>query len=526
MAGDRQPVEKMRAEHGEFPCPLERADKRQAILDAARAIARDKGFAAVTLMSVAEAMGYAPAVVYGYFATKQELLSQLSLDDGDTTEFVPQPAAVSEVGVDEATPAREASEHETLLREQAAALDGLAKRILVPKGHEREGTDAVLARLETRLAVIEKSYAELEKHQASERAAWQQQLAEAAVAAKQLQERLEESEARQRAGFAELRLSLFQLEHPNVGEVTVTPPPADDAGFVFVPDEAPQDPPPPAPTRLAYLSSARSAALSAPVAEEEPWWQGAWRNAPPLRAAALLLLLVVGVAAGAWRMMPDMPYLAASVAPGIAQAEKGPENGSEEKGLADRAEAGDSAAALLLGVEWLSGKQRDPVQAARWLKRAAEAGQPVAQNYLGVLYRTGQGVAQSRTEAARWFEMAALQGNRPAMANLGKLHAAWDEKGNYAVAARWFVRAASFGDADSAFNLAVLYERGAGVPQSRFDAYKWYAVAAAKGDAPAALRAKQIGSLMALPERAAAREFAREFKPLPVSPDANTLPRA
>jgi localization factor PodJL len=51
-----------------------------------------------------------------------------------------------------------------------------------------------------------------------------------------------------------------------------------------------------------------------------------------------------------------------------------------------------------------------------------------------------------------------------------------------AEAARWFAKAAALGLSDSQFNLAVLYERGDGVPQSLLDAYKWYSIAAAAGD--------------------------------------------
>ena len=49
-------------------------------------------------------------------------------------------------------------------------------------------------------------------------------------------------------------------------------------------------------------------------------------------------------------------------------------------------------------------------------------------------------------------------------------------------AARWFAKAASLGLSDSEFNLAVLYERGDGVPQSLVDAFKWYSIAATAGD--------------------------------------------
>ena len=54
---------------------------------------------------------------------------------------------------------------------------------------------------------------------------------------------------------------------------------------------------------------------------------------------------------------------------------------------------------------------------------------------------------------------------------------------NFAEAARWFKAAAELGLTDSEVNLAVLYERGLGVPASLSEAYKWYSIAGASGDA-------------------------------------------
>jgi TPR repeat protein len=61
-----------------------------------------------------------------------------------------------------------------------------------------------------------------------------------------------------------------------------------------------------------------------------------------------------------------------------------------------------------------------------------------------------------------------------------------------AAAAAWFARAAARGYVDSAFDLAVLYEKGQGVPQDARQALRWYRAAAAAGDAQAARRAKLL----------------------------------
>ena len=62
----------------------------------------------------------------------------------------------------------------------------------------------------------------------------------------------------------------------------------------------------------------------------------------------------------------------------------------------------------------------------------------------------------------------------------------------------WFARAASAGYVDSAFDLAVLYEKGQGVAQDARAALRWYRTAAAAGDAQAAARAKLLAEQVPL----------------------------
>ena len=56
----------------------------------------------------------------------------------------------------------------------------------------------------------------------------------------------------------------------------------------------------------------------------------------------------------------------------------------------------------------------------------------------------------------------------------------------------WFAKAAMQGYVDSAFNLAVLYERGRGVAQNPQLALRWYRAAAKAGDSSAAARARLL----------------------------------
>ena len=60
----------------------------------------------------------------------------------------------------------------------------------------------------------------------------------------------------------------------------------------------------------------------------------------------------------------------------------------------------------------------NPADAAKWLERAAEQGQAVAQYRLGAVYERGQGVPANPATATHWYQLAANQGNRKAMHNL------------------------------------------------------------------------------------------------------------
>jgi hypothetical protein len=53
---------------------------------------------------------------------------------------------------------------------------------------------------------------------------------------------------------------------------------------------------------------------------------------------------------------------------------------------------------------------------------AAEAGDKVAQNNLGVLYRDGLGVEKNPSDALSWFQKSAEQGYAKAQLNLGQLY--------------------------------------------------------------------------------------------------------
>ena len=77
---------------------------------------------------------------------------------------------------------------------------------------------------------------------------------------------------------------------------------------------------------------------------------------------------------------------------------------------------------------------------------------------------------------------------------------------------------------DSQFNLAVLYERGDGVPLSLIDAYTWYAIAAAQGDGESRQRLSVLQGQLGEADRAAAQRTAAGFHPAPLNRAANLPP--
>ena len=85
---------------------------------------------------------------------------------------------------------------------------------------------------------------------------------------------------------------------------------------------------------------------------------------------------------------------------------------------------GDAEAAYRLGRRFAigDGAPRDPAEAARWLRLAAERGHAAAQTELGLLY--ADGVERDADEAAHWLKRAASGGDEVAARVLARLETA------------------------------------------------------------------------------------------------------
>ena len=122
-----------------------------------------------------------------------------------------------------------------------------------------------------------------------------------------------------------------------------------------------------------------------------------------------------------------------------APVSKPPKTGFE-RSLA-RANAGDAIAQNYLGLMYAQGEAKDYAEAAKWYRLAAEQGHASAQYHLGVMYSNGTGVPEDVVEALKWYHKSAERGHVSAQ-----------------------------------LRLASVYARGIGVPEDDVEAYVWYLV--------------------------------------------------
>jgi TPR repeat protein len=161
--------------------------------------------------------------------------------------------------------------------------------------------------------------------------------------------------------------------------------------------------------------------------------------------------------------------------------DKNPDQG--KAWLEQAAVKGEPAAAYNLALLLLStGAAGDLLRAVELLRVAARAEIADAQHALGVLYLRGRGVSRDPAEAALWLKRAADNGNPAGEVEYAILLFNGDGvTADEGVAARYFRRAAAKGNAIAQNRLARLYATGRGVPKNVVEAAAWHLVAAAQG---------------------------------------------
>lgn len=167
------------------------------------------------------------------------------------------------------------------------------------------------------------------------------------------------------------------------------------------------------------------------------------------------------------------------------------------KWIRQAAEEGDPLAQVLLGRMFddiIDGIAKDYREAVKWYSKAAEQGHPGAQNNLGWMYHHGQGVARNYKKASEWYRKAAEQGNACAQGNLGWMyHNGVGVPVDYQETLKWWTKAAEQGNAGGMHNMGILYLNGQGVAQSREEAIRWFRKAAQLGYEDAKKKLRNMG---------------------------------
>ncbi len=171
------------------------------------------------------------------------------------------------------------------------------------------------------------------------------------------------------------------------------------------------------------------------------------------------------------------------------------------------ARAGDPRAQYYMGViHWrgLRG-EKNHESAADWFEKAARKSHGPAQFSLGLAFELGLGRAKDAARAARWYRPAARQGIAEAAFNLGSLHERGDGvESNPAQAAIFYRQAAQAGLARAQYNLGLLYGEGHGVPRDRVRAWVWLSRANDAGYAGARAPLAALEKVMGADERSRA----------------------
>ena len=188
-------------------------------------------------------------------------------------------------------------------------------------------------------------------------------------------------------------------------------------------------------------------------------------------------------------------------------------------------------AQYLLGIMYSNGQgvMKDAAEAAKWVAKAAEGGDPAAQTTIGVIYESGQGVVQNDAEAAKWYKKAienyrkaADAGDASAATALGNMYARGQGvTGDYSEAAAWWRKAADTGYEGAQYNLGLAYMQGRGVPEDQVQAYLWLSLAAANRGEGQERRAKSrdaLASKLTADQLAEGKRLVTEWKPKAKTP--------
>ncbi|MCP3979639.1 MAG: TonB family protein [bacterium] len=219
------------------------------------------------------------------------------------------------------------------------------------------------------------------------------------------------------------------------------------------------------------------------------------RSTSRIRCSLLLLCLLLPVAAWAADTTPPLHAAVRSYLP--------------------RAQDGDAGAQYELGLLYSEGRSvpRDPAEALRWFRLAAEQDHAKAQFHMGVIFDQGRGVEKDLSRAADWFRKAALRGVPEAQFNLAAMYALGEGVAQDDGASRlWTWVAAEHGVAKAQYNLGLAFEQGRGVAQDETLGLMWLGQAIAQGFPPALIEGNRLAESLSEEELERARSLGKSWQ--------------
>ena len=179
-----------------------------------------------------------------------------------------------------------------------------------------------------------------------------------------------------------------------------------------------------------------------------------------------------------------------------------------------RREPVDAEKKYQLGVKYRDGKgvTKDPSEAFKWFRKAADQGHAEAQVTVASFYMFGGEVPYDPAEAIRWYRKAADQGHSGAEFLLGSNYAIGrGVPEDAAEAAMWFRKSADHGFDCAQLELGLCYAEGKGVTKDLVKAYMWLDIAATWGRIRSGNDREELSRKMSKDQVAEARRLSREW---------------
>lgn len=154
---------------------------------------------------------------------------------------------------------------------------------------------------------------------------------------------------------------------------------------------------------------------------------------------------------------------------------------------------------------------KDIPEAIRWFRLAAAKQNADAELSLAQLYLHGVGLPADKNESVRWLKLSATHGHPIAQADYAFVVLEENKPETYAECAEWLRKSALQGKPSSMFNLAIMYQRGMGVPKDMITALAWYMVSAYDGDEEIV---EEVGKVLAGITPADRRKALERTKPI------------